>query len=200
MLFFSWALVLLFLPLCSCPDKGCLSRPVFGSRQTSVACLWPCLLLREWWSQPFPGVHPGVWCAQPSLAPVLVLQALTACSVDGLGASIPRQSLSFLSLCSAAAHVESQDPGTKPPNRSDLHPQWRVSPAVAASPRMLSALSFPWRWKDWEEKVMEHSVSWVVKQHIQADSGLPTYLRRRACFSASREEGSLSPVEFPRVQ
>ena len=194
MLFFLWALFLLFPPLYSCPDTGCLSRPMFGNRQTP----WPACGLARCHVSDGRGAPGSLVCTALS-GPRAGLTGIHCAVLMNWELPFPG-SLSFLSICSGAAHEESQDPGTKPPNCSCLHPQWRVSPAVTASPRMLSALSFPWRWKDWEKKVTECNVGRVIKQHIQADWGLPTYLGCRACFSASREEGSVSPVQFPRVQ
>ena len=195
MLFFLWALFLLFPPLYSCPDKGCLSRPVFGNRQTCMACLWPCPLPREWWQgcTQESGVHSPLW-------PQCWSYRHSLCSVDELGASIPRQP-------KLSVHLQWCSPRKVPRPRNEA-PKLFLSPSPVACfscsnriPQDALCFVFSLEMKRLGEESdrmqcwPSHKAAHTSRQGAAHLSG-----RCRACFYASREEGSVSPVQFPRVQ
>ena len=122
------------------------------------------------------------------------------CSVDELGASIPRQP-------KLSVHLQWCSPRRVPRPRNEA-PKLFLSPSPVACfscsnriPQDALCFVFSLEMKrlgeesDRMQRWPSHKAAHTSRQGAAHLSG-----RCRACFYASREEGSVSPGQFPRVQ
>lgn len=202
-LFFSWALFFAVSSSLLASREG-VSLQARVWQQADLRGL-PLALATATWMMvtAFPrGASRRLVCPAASGPGPGVLQASAVCSFDEPWWELPLPgSQSFLCVCSGAAPEgyrvpahEARKPVPSPSPVecsacSDPHP-----PGCIAS-LLLSALSFPWRWKYWEEEVPEHSIGRFVKQHTKAERWLTTLLVNTDPGSLPVERrGSTSPV------